>query len=186
MVYASHVIFCAYGFWLPNDPRGSWSDFVGSWELYCLGPTKKVDTRVSLAATEHDRRARLAAKAALKYPAVSFNDAQITAIAAGFAESLAKGKATCWACSILPEHVHMVLARHQSKVETLVNFLKGAATRMLLQAGLHPFQAFPDADGQVPRCWAENEWKVFLDCRPSSTVPPNRWLSYRVQAKEPL
>ena len=37
MVYASHVIFCAYGFWLPNDPRGSWSDFVGSWELLRFG-----------------------------------------------------------------------------------------------------------------------------------------------------
>lgn len=25
----AHVIFGAYGFWLPNDPRGSWSEFVG-------------------------------------------------------------------------------------------------------------------------------------------------------------
>jgi REP element-mobilizing transposase RayT len=164
MVYASHVIFCAYGFWLPNDPRGSWSDFVGSWELYRFGPATKVDTRASLAAAEHNRRDRLAAKLLLKHPAVSFNDAQINAIAAGFAESLAKGKVICWACSILSEHVHMVRARHQSKVETLVNFLKGAATRKLLLAGLHPFQSFADADGHVPRCWAENEWKVFLDC----------------------
>src|SRR4051812_39201122 len=32
MIVGYHVIFSAYGFWLPNDPRGSWSDFVGSWE----------------------------------------------------------------------------------------------------------------------------------------------------------
>jgi len=25
MVIASHDIFTFYGFWLPNDPRGSWS-----------------------------------------------------------------------------------------------------------------------------------------------------------------
>ena len=31
MILGFHVVFGAYGFWLPNDPRGSWSDFVGSW-----------------------------------------------------------------------------------------------------------------------------------------------------------
>jgi len=39
MVRAYHVIFGMYGFWLPNDERGSWSDFVGSWEL--LGSVKQ-------------------------------------------------------------------------------------------------------------------------------------------------
>ena len=27
-VVAYHVIITNYGFWLPNDPRGSWSDLV--------------------------------------------------------------------------------------------------------------------------------------------------------------
>jgi hypothetical protein len=36
-VLAYHVVFGAYGFWLPNDPRGSWSDFVASWELFRAG-----------------------------------------------------------------------------------------------------------------------------------------------------
>ena len=31
-VLVAHVIITAYGFWLPNDPRGSWSDFVGAWD----------------------------------------------------------------------------------------------------------------------------------------------------------
>jgi len=30
MVIGFHVILTAYGFWLPNDPRGSWSEFVGA------------------------------------------------------------------------------------------------------------------------------------------------------------
>ena len=34
MIIAYHVIFGMYGFWLPNDPRGSWSDFVAAWELF--------------------------------------------------------------------------------------------------------------------------------------------------------
>ena len=37
MVRAYHAIFTTYGFWLPNDPRGSWSDFVRSWELFKHG-----------------------------------------------------------------------------------------------------------------------------------------------------
>ena len=84
MILASHVIFSAYGFWLPNDPRGSWSDFVGSWELYKFGPATTVDTKRSLAHDPHDRAARLAAKAALKYPPVRFDAAQREAIADGF------------------------------------------------------------------------------------------------------
>ena len=41
MVLAYHLIFTAYGFWLPNDPRGSWSDFVRAWELFITGKATK-------------------------------------------------------------------------------------------------------------------------------------------------
>ena len=33
-VLAYHLILTNYGFWLPNDPRGSWSEFVRAWELH--------------------------------------------------------------------------------------------------------------------------------------------------------
>ena len=49
MVLAYHVIFGAYGFWLPNDPRGSWSDFVGAWELLRFGKATKTTERRSVA-----------------------------------------------------------------------------------------------------------------------------------------
>ena len=54
MVLAYHVIFTAYGFWLPNDPRGSWSEWVGSWELLKFGRATKTDARPSVAACEHE------------------------------------------------------------------------------------------------------------------------------------
>jgi hypothetical protein len=42
---AYHVIVSMYGFWLPNDPRGSGSDFIGAWELFRYGGcATKVDT----------------------------------------------------------------------------------------------------------------------------------------------
>jgi hypothetical protein len=45
MVLAYHCTFTAYGFWLSNDSRGSWSDFVRSFDLYLTGAaTKTVET----------------------------------------------------------------------------------------------------------------------------------------------
>jgi len=71
MVHGFHVIFGAYGFWLPNDPRGSWSDFVGSWELWRFGPaTKSLERKLTLSLSEQRRLD--AARRALKYPAVEF------------------------------------------------------------------------------------------------------------------
>src|SRR5438876_942853 len=117
MVHWYHLIMTAYGFWLPNDPRGSWSDFVGSWELFRFGRATKTTESRSLARVPHDRAARRAAKQALKYPPVVFSDAQVDAIANGFGERATSSKMTVWACSIMPEHVHMVIARHHYDVE---------------------------------------------------------------------
>src|SRR6266542_4494490 len=163
MVLAYHVIFSLYGFWLPNDPRGSWSDFVGSWELFRFGRATTTDTRRSIAGRPHDWELRQAAKQTLKFPPVQFTGIQARAVGQGFAKSLQRGGVTVWACSILPEHVHLVIARHRCKVEQLVTFLKGAATTELLAQGLHPFVAHRQPDGSVPKCWARGEWKVFLN-----------------------
>jgi REP element-mobilizing transposase RayT len=155
MVIASHVIFGAYGFWLPNDPRGSWSDFVGSWELFRYGrATKTTETR-SLAARPHDRQQRQAAKSALKRSPVHFNELQREAVVRGFADYAKRSKLQIHACAILPDHVHLVLARHRLEVESLVVHLKGAATRQMTEAQIHPFDP-PE------KCFACGEWKVFL------------------------
>lgn len=160
MVLASHVIFCVYGFWLPNDPRGSWSDFVGAWELRRFGPATKINTRRSVAAVRHDGEKRRLAKLALKYPPVYLNGVQARAVARGFAEYVRKSSLVVWACSILPQHVHMVIARHDFHVEHVVNQLKGYATRRLSAEGFHPFA---DVNGHARSCWARGQWKVFLN-----------------------
>lgn len=67
MIHGYHVIFGAYGFWLPNDPRGSWSDFVGAWEMARFGRSTRGPERQEL--TPQQERQRQEAKRALKYPA---------------------------------------------------------------------------------------------------------------------
>jgi len=155
MVLAYHVIFGAYGFWLPNDPRGSWSDFVGAWELVRFGKATKVSTRRSVAAVAHDERLRMEAKAALKHPPVVFAGKQALAVGRGFARAVRDSGYTVHTCSILPEHVHMVLGSNPRSVGRIVGHFKGRATQRLAADGL-----WPDADRPV---WGKNSWKVFLD-----------------------
>ena len=108
LVRAYHVIFGTYGFWLPNDERGSWSNFVGSWELLRFGKATTVRTRRSLARRPSDPVRRAEAKKALKYPAVALSGVQARAVARGFAAYAAQTNLSVLACAILPEHVHCV------------------------------------------------------------------------------
>jgi REP element-mobilizing transposase RayT len=161
MVLGYHVTFAIYGFWLPNDPRGSWSTSVGSEELRRFGPATKTTARHSLARSPHDRTLRLAAKEALERRPVSFTGVQARAVGRGFAEYVRQSGLPVWACSILPEHVHLVLGRFRRTVEQVVIQLKAAATRRLLADDLHPFQ--PPAGTRPHHCWVRGQWKVFLN-----------------------
>lgn len=158
---ASHVILGAYGFWLPNDPRGSWSDFVASWNLFRHGgqATKTNETQ-SLAYRSHDQALRVDAKMLLKRPAIQFNGHQARAIARGFAEYTTRSDLKILACAVMPDHMHLVLGRHRLSPKQLVVQLKGAATRRLIADNLHPF---PSKVGRPAKCFARGEWKVYLD-----------------------
>jgi REP element-mobilizing transposase RayT len=164
MVLAYHIIMTAYGFWLPNDPRGSWSDFVWAWELLRYGPATKTNERRSLANDPHDRAMRLEAKTALLRPAVRFRGIQARAIARGFADAKESQRYRIFACSIARDHVHMVVGRHgQRKIERIANHLKGSATGFMTDENLHPFQNEVDTRGKRPSPWTESFWQVYLD-----------------------
>ena len=155
MIIGYHVIFGTYGFWLPNDPRGSWSDFVWSWELFRFGgKATKVETRRSVAADTHNVTKRLEAKRHLKYPPVVFTGKQALAVAHGFARAVEISEHPVFACSILPEHVHLVFGRCRFDIEKVVRQLKQNATICLKEENAHPPAATP---------WGDSCWKVFLE-----------------------
>lgn len=175
MVLAYHIIFTAYGFWLPNDPRGSWSDFVWAWKLARFGPATKTTTRQSVAQAPHDHRQRLAAKTALKHSPVHFTGVQARAIGRGFHDAQTSGNYRIHACSILPEHVHAVVLRHpQRDIETIGNHLKARASTFLVNEELHPFQDAIGRRGRRPSPWSESFWQVYLD----STADIQRAVEY--------
>lgn len=151
---AFHVVFGTYGFWLPNDPRGSWSQYVGSRQIYEFGPATKTDDRRSVAGRSHDRTHRLAAKKELKYPPVVLTGPQALAVGNGFFAAIGESDYVLHACSILPDHVHIVLVRDRRQWSTTMGHLKGRATQHLI------------AECNWPRSrpvWSRSGWCVYLD-----------------------
>jgi REP element-mobilizing transposase RayT len=163
MVLANHAIFTAYGFWLPNDGRGSWSTEVWAKHLRRFGDATKTDERRSLARREHNVAERLAAKRELLYPSVKFDGYQARAIAAGFAKIAAVLNLCIVACAIMPDHVHLVVLRHRQTIEQIVGFLKRAGTRELSAQGLRPLEMYKNKKGLIPTPWADGGWHRFLN-----------------------
>lgn len=141
----SHLIFSTYGFWPPNDPRGSWSTEVRAYHLYRIGgDATTVNVRHSIAARPHDKAIRLATKRALKRPAVELTGMQARATARGIAEMLPKLQLTIHALAILPDHIHLVAADHAIHADKLIEALKRAATRGMNAEGFIRTQPIRD------------------------------------------
>src|SRR6478609_8214101 len=85
LVIAYHLIWTAYGWWLPNDPRGSGSSEVHGDIIAELGKLHYGRKRVQPAGREvrefYERAAR-----ALAYPLLTFDEPGRIQIAAAFAD----------------------------------------------------------------------------------------------------
>lgn len=158
-----HLIFSTYGFWLPNDPRGSGSTRVRAQHVYeAGGEATKVHTTHSVANRPHDVRLRKLAKEALKRPAVELTGLQARAVARGIGAVCPKVELVVHACAIMPDHVHVVVARHELDGDEIMACLKRAGTRGMNNEGLHPLQNHARANGRLLSPWAGGGWKVML------------------------
>lgn len=162
LVLGFHFILSAYGFWLPNDPRGSWSDCIRAFDLLCFGPATRVTTTRSLAAAPHDAALRRAAKQALRHKPVRFTGVQARAVARGIAIAALEARYVIHALAILPDHVHLVMAWHPKHVDLIAAHLKAKATHELVIAGMHPLACDASIKGRIPSPWARNHWCPFI------------------------
>ena len=161
MVRWYHAIFTAYGFWLPNDPRGSWSDFVQAYELYRFGgPATTVNDKRSYAHDPHNVTFRRQAKEHLKYSPARFDEACRQSIARGFSRACAEFGFKIHAASIGFDHVHIVSSRDAHRdIENIVAVLKARATAQMKLDGTHPMRAYDP----IPTPWAKGCWSVFIE-----------------------
>lgn len=154
MPLAHHLILSFYGFWLPNDERGSWSDRVRKYELRRFGPVTRVTTRRSFADSPFDPIRREEMRYVLKHHPVQITGQQARLVASGFAYAYAECEYKTHACAIMPNHVHLVIARHGRPIEKIASHLKAKATRHLNGAGMNPLPRSP---------WSKGHWVVYLN-----------------------
>lgn len=153
MVAAYHLIWTIYGYWLPNDPRGSSSRVIRADILRELGELHYGRKLVQPAAK--DLRAFFQrARAVLKHPVIEFSRSEIDVLAEDFADVAAKHRYTCYACAIMPDHVHILIRKHKRLAEEMIVQLQASSQLRFMKDKLRP--------GDHP-VWGGPGWKVFLN-----------------------
>lgn len=154
IVIAHHLIWTAYGWWLPNDPRGSGSKTIACDVIAALGELhlgrKKVQPAGATVREFYEHAAEV-----LKYPLLTFDAAARHAIAEAFESAIRELKYTCYACAVMPDHVHILIRKHRHLAEEMMENLKVLSRERLVEMGFHA----PDH----PVWTGGGGWKVFLD-----------------------
>lgn len=154
IVIAHHLIWTAYGWWLPNDPRGSGSQLVACDVIAELGELhhgrKKIQPPGKEVREFYERAGEV-----LKYPLLTFDESARLEIAAAFTEVIARERYTCYGCAIMPDHVHMLIRKHKHDAEEMGERLKVQSRKRLCGMG--------DGSDDHPIWGGGNVWKVFLD-----------------------
>jgi REP element-mobilizing transposase RayT len=112
VIVGHHLVWTAYGWWLPTDPRGSSSREIRVEVIGKLGelhygrkavqpPSSKIRAFYQKAST------------VLKHPLLRFSEGDVAVLAASFAETIRERRYTCYACAIMPDHVHLLIRRHR-------------------------------------------------------------------------
>src|SRR5580658_8131442 len=76
-------------------------------------------------------------------------------IACAMAGAIRKQVYTCYACAIMPDHVHILIRKHKHQAEEMVRNLQRESHLRLREAGVRDFEH---------PVWGGPGWKVFLDC----------------------
>lgn len=154
LVIAYHLVWTVYGWWLPNDPRGSMSRYIAAETIAELGSIHHGRKRVQPASREI-RVFYEQAEKVLKFPLLQFTREDTNAVATGISKAIDENRYTCYACEIMPDHVHVLIRKHRHSAEEMIAVMQERARRSLRELGLRA----PDHP-----VWGGPGWKVFLDC----------------------
>lgn len=154
LVIAYHLIWTAYGWWLPNDPRGSGSRTIHSDILASLGELHYGRKRLQPAGREvrafYDRAA-----SHLLFPLLTLDEPARAQAALAFGDAIARQRYTCYACAIMPDHIHILIRKHKHCAEEMIDTLR-ATSRDRLAVTQHRTTDHPT--------WTDGTgWHVFLD-----------------------
>ncbi|MEX2138062.1 MAG: hypothetical protein WD894_02290 [Pirellulales bacterium] len=155
MLAGYHLIWTAYGWWLPNDPRGSRSREIRCASIEALGELHYGPRRVQPAGRVI-REFYEAAAEALRFPLLKFSPAEVDAIGQTFARVVRQRGYTCYGCAIMPEHVHLLIRKHRDQAGTMIDAFQEASRAAVC--------AKPQAGrGDDHPVWGGPGWKVYLE-----------------------
>ena len=155
MVVGYHLIWTIYGSWLPNDPRGSTSHEIRCAEIVGLGELHRGRKKVQPAGKDI-RKFYEAAQKILKHALLKFSSDEIRLIEEEFANVVRKRAYTCYACTIMPDHVHLLIRKHRDKAEQMIANFQDASRAAIIVKGKR------SAEHPV---WGGPGWKVYLESR---------------------
>ena len=153
IVIAYHLIWTIYGYWLPNDPRGSTSKLIRRDILKDLGTLHYGRKKVQPSSREIRAFYDLA-KTKLKHELLTLTPSDVELVAQSFFETLRNHSYTCYACAIMPDHIHILIRKHKHLAEEMIEHLQDASQSLLLAHSARP----PNHP-----LWGGPGWKVFLD-----------------------
>jgi REP element-mobilizing transposase RayT len=156
MIAGYHLIWTAYGWWLPNDPRGSSSHEIRVERIADLGEPHYGRKAVQPPASDI-RQFYEQARPVLAHELLAFTDHEIEILAASFAEVVQSARYTCYACAIMPDHVHCLIRKHGDHAEQMIKALQEAGRKALIESKLRPLEH--------PVWGGGPGWKVFLNTR---------------------
>ncbi len=151
MIIGHHLMWTAYGCWLPNDPRGSMSRHVAIELISGLGEhhygRKQDQPRSHQLRQFYDQ-----AKHILTHELLTFEPEDIAILACSFARTIKTEKYTCYACALMPDHVHMLIRKHRDRAEDMIAKLQAASRKALRDAKRRSLEH---------PVWGGPGWKVF-------------------------
>ena len=153
IVIAHHLVWTAYGWWLPNDPRGSNSEYIAGEAIAELGELHHGRKKIQPAGWEI-RAFYGRAREVLRFPLLTFDESARNEIGAAFAAVIEAERYTCYGCVIMPDHIHLLMRKHKHTAEEMIDHFQRASRDRLIE-----FQ-HRTTDHPV---WGGPGWKVFLD-----------------------
>jgi REP element-mobilizing transposase RayT len=154
LIIAYHLIWTGYGRWLPNDPRGSGSATIAGDVIAELGDLhhgrRPVQPQGRVIREFYQTASRV-----LKHPLLKFDAAARDAVGAAFGDVIRRERYTCYACAVMPDHVHLLIRKHKHAAEEMADRLKTESRLRLCNSGLR--------NNDHPTWTGGCVWHVFLD-----------------------
>jgi REP element-mobilizing transposase RayT len=136
-----HIVFSAYGLWLPGDERGTWSEAwdeqIGFYEPHMLHPGDPVRKRMSEERMQH--------------PRVVFTDLMIDTVTQAIDDCQKQSDWAIKAAAIEATHTHLLLTYTKRDIDKTAKWLKDQTTKAVHRTC--------EYSGPV---WCKGKWRLFL------------------------